>query len=226
MGSNKILRNVIDVTWRSDLAYVIGLIASDGYLVRGTNRVGITSKDIEIIDIFKGCFGLQNRIGKRSRSNEGIKKYFYIEFKSKNFYQFLLAIGLTPAKSKTIQAVNVPDEFFADFLRGLFDGDGSFWTTWDRRWPNSFVYYFTISSASRNFLDWLQIRLTTLYGVKGYIKLGAGVYTLQYTKGDTRKLFSTIYYQSDLPHLPRKYIKMKEALDFDREIKQNAHTPR
>ena len=62
---------------------------------------------------FKEAFALQNKVGRYARGGETIKKYFYLDFSHKALYQFLLEIGLTPAKSKTIQGVNVPDLFFA-----------------------------------------------------------------------------------------------------------------
>lgn len=226
MGSNRILRNVINLKWRSDLAYIIGLIASDGYLHNTVKQIGITSKDIEVVQMFKTALAVSNKIGLSARGGETEKKYFYVRFKSKQFYNFLLGIGITPLKSKTIQSVAVPDRFFADFLRGLFDGDGTFWTFWDKRWPNSFGYHTAFYSASEVFMIWLLEKLRYLYGVKGFIKLGAGVYEIRYAKGDSKKLFEKMYYSKDILFLKRKYIKVKEALDFDLQIKQNAHTPR
>ncbi len=83
--------------------------------------------------------------------------------------------------------MDVPDEFFADFLRGLFDGDGTFYTYWDTRWPRSFVYKISFASASSDFIIWFKDRLTQLYRVKGYICKGDGVLNIQYTKGDSEK---------------------------------------
>lgn len=206
------------VCWTSELAYIIGLIASDGYLAKQTNRIGIVSKDLEIIDIFRNVLIINNKMMIKARGGEKEKKYMYLEWKDKNFYNFLLAIGLTPAKSKTIQRVDIPDKFFKDFLRGFFDGDGTFWTAWDRRWPNSFVFHIALYSGSRVFMEWMRQKLTTLYGVKGYIKRGAGVFEVRYAKGDSRKLFETMYYQKDLLFLSRKYLKIKEALAFDQKI--------
>lgn len=179
-----------------------------------------------MIELFRKALFIENKVSKRARGGEKEKKYLYLEFKDKGFYQFLLRLGITPAKSKTIQSVDIPDQFFADFLRGVFDGDGTFWSTWDKRWPNSFVYYLGISSASLSFLQWFKQRLTDLYGVKGYIAPGKGAYTIRYVKGDSRTLFKVMYYSDDLLFLDRKYNKIKTALDFDSQIKQTSRTPR
>lgn len=215
-------RNIVDVTWRSDLAYVIGLIVSDGNLHRDTARIGITSKDLEIVELFGKALGIRNKWSRHARGGKPRIEYYYLTFKSRQFYDFLLDIGITPAKSKTIKAVDVPDEFFPDFLRGVCDGDGTFWTHWDTRWSNSFVFHLALYSASEVFIRWIHQRLHSIYGTNGHIKKGAGVYEIRYAKGDSKKLFEIMYYNHDIMFLSRKYHKIKEALDFDQKIKQNA----
>lgn len=212
--------------WSSNFAYAIGLIASDGYLAKDTYRIGLVSKDSELIEHFRTCFSLTNKVSWRARGGNPPTKYQYLEFKRKSLYEFLNSIGITATKSRTIQSVEVPDEFFADFLRGLIDGDGTFWSHWDKRWPNSFVYHLEIASASPVLISWLKQRLTKLYGVKGVICQGKGVQSIRYVKGDSRKLVEKMYYQNDLLYLRRKYEKIMAALDFDLQLKQSVHTPR
>ena len=49
---------------------------------------------------------------------------FVIQFGDRIFYDFLISLGITPAKSKTIASLKIPEKYFADFLRGCIDGDG------------------------------------------------------------------------------------------------------
>ena len=44
---------------------------------------------------------------------------FQIQFGDVVFYQWLLSLGLTPNKSKTIGPLKIPYEYFFDFLRGF-----------------------------------------------------------------------------------------------------------
>lgn len=220
------LVNVFDLKWTPNLAYAIGLITSDGYLAKKTKLVGFCSKEIEMINLYKQAMNIAKKPGRHARGGEKEKKYYYIEFKSKQFYEYLNRIGVTATKSRTISHVTVPDAVFADFFRGLFDGDGTFWTTWDKRWPNSFVYILGISSASTDFINWLKNRLTNLYGVRGYVAKGAGVLTIRYTKRDSKVLFEKMYYSDNLLRLERKYQKIKNALDFDDNLRQNTTTQR
>jgi hypothetical protein len=215
------LQHKIKIEWSPNFAYAIGLITSDGSLNKDERHINFVSKESEMINNFKQSLLLSNQVSKRARGGETEKKYFSISFGDKIFYKFLNSIGLWAKKSKTIQQVNIPDEYFKDFLRGLFDGDGSFHIFWDKRWPNSFGYKIFFYSASKNFLDWLKIRLTKLYTVKGLLRhhKGAGVYGLQYVKGDSAKLFNVMHQENDRLFLKRKYDKINNAIQFDKKIK-------
>ena len=204
--------------WSSNLAYAVGLIASDGCLSKDRRHISLASMDKELVENLKAALRIGNKIYRSGRGGEIIKKYYSINFGDIIFYKFLNRIGLTSAKSKTIRLVAVPNKFFADFLRGLFDGDGSFYSFWDRRWPKSFGFKLSIASASAYFINWLKRKLTTLYGVKGYLHQGAGVLNLEYVKGDTRKLLQVMYLRDNILFLKRKYDKIKTVLRYDAEL--------
>lgn len=53
MDYKRILINVIDTTWRSEFAYAVGLIASDGCLRKDTMEVRFVSKELEMIRLYK-----------------------------------------------------------------------------------------------------------------------------------------------------------------------------
>mgnify|MGYP000123670290 CR=1 FL=1 len=213
-------QNKIRISWSPKFAYAIGLITSDGCLSSDRRHIIFKSIDKELVENIKIALSLKNKIGRSTRGGERIKKYFNIQFGDIIFYQFLNRIGLESAKSKTIKKVKVPDEFFVDFLRGLFDGDGTFYSSWDKRWPNSFVFQMSFSSASLDFLKWLKLKLTTFYKVRGFICKGKGVFNLRYTKGYSKKLFSKMYYDENLLILLRKYVKIKNTLFQDKIIRQ------
>ena len=206
----------IDLRWSKNLAYAVGLITADGWLNKDKRHLGFTSKDLQLIRAFKKSLKLNNKISKHARGGETEKRYYGITFGDIYFYKFLNSIGLTSAKSKTINHVKVPQLYFPDFLRGLFDGDGSFYTFRDKRWPNSFSFKLSIASASLNFLNWLKVILTQYYSVKGYMHKGVGVWNLEYVKGDTKKLFYIMYYPAHSLRLNIKYRKIKDAIVQDK----------
>lgn len=215
------LQYKIKIKWSSNLAYAIGLIASDGCLNKDQRHISFCSKEQEMMNNFKDSLGINNKIGKYARGGEIDKRYFQISFGDKAFYKFLNSIGLWARKSKTIQQVSVPDEYFKDFLRGVFDGDGSFYTFWDKRWPNSFGYKIFFYSASKNFLEWLKNKLKKLYTVKGLLRhhKSVGVYGIQYVKGDSKKLFTIMHMGKERLFLKRKHDKIQKAIQFDQKIK-------
>ncbi len=130
------------------------------------------------------------------------------------FYKFLLNIGLTPNKSKTLGALKIPDKFFFSFLRGLFDGDGYTYSYFDSRWPNSFMLYLGFCSASEVFIEWLQKEIKNKTGVKGSIFSGSktsNLILLRYAKKESLVLIKLMY-KDKSPYLERKKLKIDKAL--------------
>ena len=160
---------------------------------------------------------LTNKIGKKSRGGGKDRKYFQVQFGDVAFYKFLLDIGLMPAKSKVLEKKLVSDEFFFDFLRGHFDGDGTFYSYWDPRWRSSFMFYTVFISASKNHIFWLKEHLSQKLGIKGHITRNSSNVCLQlkYAKSESLKLLREVYYNpSDGFFLNRKYLKIKKALSI------------
>jgi len=48
-----------------------------------------------------------------------VKKCFVIQIGDIVFYKFLLSIGLTPRKTKTIGSIKIPQKYFLIFLEGV-----------------------------------------------------------------------------------------------------------
>lgn len=168
---------------------------------------------MELIKLFRACLCLDNAIGRKVRSNEREKRYYQVQFGDVIFYRFLLDIGLTPKKSKTIGSLKIPDDFFFDFLRGYFDGDGSVFSHKDRRWKNSIMHYLVFISASRNHLQWIQDTNRRLLSIRGAISQGGrGVFQLRYAKRESRLLAKRLYYHLVLPYGKRKFRKLQKIM--------------
>lgn len=203
----------VNLQWSSEFAYALGLITTDGNLSSDKWHINFTAKDFDLVETFKSCLGISNRIGRKSRGGNSEKKYFQVQFGDVLFYNFLTAIGLTPAKSKTIGAIKIPDEYFQDFLRGHFDGDGTFYSYWDSRWKSSFMFYTVFISASIQHIQWLRERLSTLLGVTGHVASDGRriTYHLKYAKKESIKIIKFMY-QNNFPCLQRKLLKIESVL--------------
>lgn len=202
------------IRWSAKLAYVIGLIASDGCLSKDGRHIDFTSKDLEQVQTFAKLLKLDNKIGVKSRSKTSDQLYYRVEFGDVTLYRFLLKIGLTPSKSKTIGKLLIPDKYFIDFLRGSFDGDGHSYSYWDPRWRSSFRLYVGFSSASFEHLAWLQSKIENFYNLKGIIKKGTRAFQLEFAKYSSLVLIEKIYYRRSLPLLTRKHSKIQVALSI------------
>lgn len=205
------------IRWSPETAYAVGLIATDGCLYNNGRHINFTSKDLELINTFKKCLGIKNKISTKHSGFNRRNLCYFIQFGDVSFYQFLIDIGLTPAKSKTMGALAVPDQLMPDLLRGLHDGDGSFSSYYDPRWPMSFLFYLSFVSASKSHLVWLRNTLQRILGVSGhglYAPTG-GVYQLKFAKQEARKIIDFMYYRPNIPCLERKREKIYNALKND-----------
>ena len=204
----------VDLTWTAKLAYVIGVITTDGNLSPDGRHINITSKDYEMVVSIRKLLKLKNKIGKKARGGSQAKIYSVLQFGDINFYEFLLSIGLMPAKSKTLKALSIPRTYFVDFLRGCIDGDGSIgaFKHPESRFPQIRV---RLVSASPSFLMWMLHSVQTVLRIKGgyvYKNKNSSVSTLSFGKEDSRKIISLMYYEKSVPALARKRKRARALL--------------
>ena len=100
--------------WTADLAYVVGLIATDGNLSRKPGRMSIMSNDTDLLDLVRRRLDLRVAIMPH-RGGYGHRCH-RIVWSDWRFFGWLVTIGLTPAKSLTLGPLAVPDEYFPDFI--------------------------------------------------------------------------------------------------------------
>ena len=212
-GWDKVKRIVPDerLQWSPEFAYIVGLLASDGNLDKDSNEVKLASTDREITDLYCRCLGLRPHDISSTIWNDLVATEVYVRIEQRLHYKVqyhiafsdyvyrarLEAIGLTPNKSKTLGPLAIPDEYFRDFLRGEFDGDGC----WSGERHAKRKYALGIfTSGSRVYLDWLHETIQRMLGIKGHIyKID-----LRFEGKHAEKLGEFMYYTPDVPCLSRK----------------------
>ncbi len=207
----------VKIKWSAEFAYAIGLLVSDGCLYNDGRHICFVSKDLEQIENYISCLDLKVKIG-TSKSGYSTSTAFRAQISDVCFYNFLISIGITPAKSKTLSTVLIPKKFFFDFLRGSFDGDGCFYSYWDKRWRSSYMFYLTFGSASKQHIDWIQKTIFDIVGLSGHIskaKNDSSIYSLRYAKKDALVIIDKMYYNPKVVCLSRKRIKIEEALEIE-----------
>ena len=201
-----------DIVWTSNLAYVVGLITTDGNLSPDGRHIDFTSNDRDLIDTLKKCLGLKNKIGRKQSGYTKKLSCLRIQFGNVALYRWLLEIGLMPNKSKRMWAITVPDKFFFDFLRGHLDGDGSIRKYQDPVYPKSTRLYVNFLSASRLHILWIKDKIKELLDVSGFIRTVPRAYSVTFNKYDSIKLLNEMYPSRDVPCLRRKFVIAEKFL--------------
>ncbi len=208
--------------WTPKLAYVVGLLVTDGNLSSDGKNVVMRSAELEMLNTFKCCLGIDTMIGKDKN-----RPYYRVQYCSVQFYDWLLKIGLFPAKSYTIGEIAVPDEFFRDYFRGCIDGDGSIQTYRDEynsykdRTYTTQRLFIKLVSASQKHIVWLQQKIESLTQVKGFICVSkpknekhVPLWQLKFAKKDSLQLIEWMYYNDDVPCLTRKRLIAETAKEI------------
>jgi len=224
--------------WTSNLAYVIGLITTDGCLSNNERSIIMSSSDIQLLKTFKECLNLSNKIS-RTKNNGWAKRPCYkVQFGNVQLYRWFLKIGLTPRKTYTIGALDVPDKYFRDFLRGHLDGDGSIWTYKDyyniSKNPK-YIYnrlWIRFMSASKIHMEWLGQNINRLLSIYGHTYQRkpwrsyqtTSMWKLKFAKKESAKLISWLYYHPDVPCLKRKKLRAQRALKLIAKEKRRKYT--
>jgi hypothetical protein len=208
-------RTTLAVEWSDDMAYIVGLTATDGCLITGRRKINFKSRDRELVALYLQLLGRTNPI-KHQKTRTGGLAYF-TEFGDAELYRWFQSIGLTPRKSLTLGALNVPDPFLSALLRGLLEGDGTIQNFTHRPTPRTYPEYTYerlwtyFTSASRAHLDWVQARVRALYGLVGHIEQMPrhdgrhDFFRLKFGNRESTVLLSKIYPAADLPKLERKW---------------------
>lgn len=222
--------------WTNDLAYIVGLLVTDGNLSKDGRHINLRSSDKDLLQTFKNCLSLNNKIALSINNGYAKKPSYRIQFGNVQLYKWLLEIGLFPAKTYTIGGIKIPDQYFRDFLRGHLDGDGTIMTYQDkygfyrgRQYINQRVYIKFIS-ASKIHIDWLYNKIRELTLLKGSLatshpeKGKVPIWTIKFSKIESIKLIYWIYYKENLPCLQRKMLLAKQILQTVLDTKRKKYT--
>lgn len=203
-------------SWTAQLAYAVGLIATDGCLSSDRKTVVQVSKDRDLLVTFKECIGSEARILWNQRA-------FRVQIVDVGLYRWLESIGLMRRKSLTLGSVVVPDRVFLDFTRGLLDGDGSVKVGMvvpnPRRYPDHTYQRLRVEfhSASEAHLVWLRCELRRLLGLRGWSTVRTRpigrrhpLHVLRYSKHESIALLTALYRDPCAPRLERKWARWSD----------------
>lgn len=210
--------------WSPDLAYVVGLLVTDGHLSSDGRHIVYKSIDRDLVQSLRRALPTKNSVFIRIDKRKGRKPAHVLQFSDVRFYRWLLSIGVTPRKTLTIGDLPIPPEFFRDFLRGHLDGDGSIFSYQDRynvykgkRYRNTRIYTKFIS-ASETHIRWLYEMIQKYSPIQGALlykpatKTRVRIWEIKIAKYESLKLFRWLYYRKNLPSLSRKRLLAERFL--------------
>lgn len=112
-------------TWSKEMAWVLGLYLTDGCISEepfGNNRMSFNSIDKDLVEKIRLHMKSTHDVFVDKR---GPRTQYILSYISQKISDDLMNHGLSSRKSLTVRMPEVPQEFFPDFARGVFEGDGS-----------------------------------------------------------------------------------------------------
>ena len=203
--------------WTPDLAYIAGLLTTDGNMSKDGRHIVMRSSDKDLLKTFNSCLKIKNKIATTHNNGYAKRPSYRVQYSNASLYRWFVTVGLKPAKTYTIGALKIPKKFFRDFLRGHLDGDGyiqHYIDTYNeykgKRYSNKRIYTRFIS-ASKKHIYWLYNMTIKCLPVKGAIIFKKGrsekhvpMWEIKFAKYASLKLLKWLYYRRNLPYLNRK----------------------
>lgn len=212
-GVNRRIHDVNDNYFSEEnhnMAYLLGFLASDGTIRKNDNsvKIGLSSVDRDFLLTIKKEIGYQGELTDYITSN-GFS-VSELRFTSKQIKADLAKYNIIPNKTFIYTfPKNLKREYWIDFIRGYFDGDGSVSTASSEaiRWQVCSTNPDVLNTIVDFFFEEYEIPKVNLQWQEKVHRL----YYIQYSTTATRKIFQILYTPNCLK-LPRKYEKFKKLV--------------
>lgn len=198
-------------------AYILGLIVSDGYIPPQKCRFTFQIKDLEILQFITKELNTDQPINNEyifdKRTNKTYQKYT-LNINSTKLVKDLYKLNIFNKKSFNAEMPNIALQYYPDFFRGLFDGDGSI-AKEGLRYRYSQIATLPIMNILLNEFSNLNINKTKLIDICSnnpdkIFKIKQG------SNKDLNSLFNYMYHDNNIFYLKRKYNKFNKAIQHGR----------
>jgi hypothetical protein len=223
--SKHTMDNTFFKSWSPAMAYVLGVIYTDGNLLpsskrdstyqsSGASRLSVAQKEPELLQKILALMGSNAKIyqGKQSLTGNPIYQF---SVNDEDIYEDLICLGLSPKKSLTMSFPTVDSDCVRHFIRGCWDGDGSvYWENGNPDKPRA-----SYISGSKRFVEEMLRQLASL-GLPPaamYSSARSKAFYFRYGGVDCVKLYHVFYDRvGEEMYLTRKYERFKSiATDFE-----------
>jgi len=202
-----------------NMSYIIGLLQTDGNLYESSKTKGRISlelniKDFDIIDKLIQYIPVNYSISKRERvTNYGQSSTISLRICDKNFREFIKKCGVPSGKKSNI--IDYPKNIKyseIDYIRGLYDGDGSLGITSNNK-P-----FISIVTSSENLMKYITNYITKILQtpLKNINRNNRDkIYNITIMNEDAVNFTKHLYYENCLS-LNRKNNKAQEIFKWKR----------
>ena len=202
--SKKVNNDYFD-TLNQENVYYLGFFAADSTIRKTRNeiKIGLSSVDKSFLEELKEKMGIEKDVHVYT-TNNGFE-CVELTFSSEKIKKTLAQYDIVPNKTITgIHLTNIPDEFKLAFIKGFFDGDGSF--SYNKNTKQAKVSF---TSYTREILEEIQKFIK-----EGYIYSDSRrdqLFSLELSTLPSLRLMES-FYSLDTPCLERKKQKYFECL--------------
>lgn len=202
------LENYFDIIDTKNKAYILGLLYADG---SNDEKQGVIQLRLQYNDV-----DILHKISKELRSNVPIRYNIYKQWKntwelnlcSKYFSHALAQLGMVQNKSLILQfPTDLLEEYYSDFIRGYFDGDGCLYIRGRSVCKITFIGTLQMMTKIQNILsEKCDLNKTKIYHCDN-------VYTFDYGGiYQIKRIFDYLYNEPQM-FLDRKYFKFLNCLE-------------
>lgn len=187
-----------------DKYYWLGFLAADGNVSKLENCVSIELKTEDRLHLEKIRDFLGSNAPIVDRINNSGCHCSRIVFCSTLFSQFLKEYNIIPNKSLlfTIPLDKIPQEFLFDFIRGLYDGDGSIYL-------HNKLIVFSFCSGNKECV----FQVKEILQIKNKLDSSGGAWRIATAGKKALAVFDKIYQNSSVNNrLDRKFLKYQQTL--------------
>lgn len=215
VGFNNILKSdfeFFDSIDTEEKAYILGFFAADGCITDYEMKIHLSSKDKEILwkikKALKSEVEIRDRTNICSLTNKSVEVSMF-NISSQYLVNSLKNLGFTSNKTIDCKFPPIPKEVYLYFIRGYFDGDGSF----TKYLTNSSTKYCLNLCGTESFLLFIKDYLESLNLFKFNKKLTKRFNTencclsLNMSGKKNCIQFLNLLYKDSNIHLDRKYNK-------------------
>lgn len=193
--------------WNDDMAYILGFIYADGN-VKGTQlSIGLSEIDTELLELIKDKLEYEGELKFRKST-----KSTRLTIRSCIMTDDLKQLGVIENKSLKTKIPNIPQQYFKDFVRGFFDGDGSIGIHMKNQIRTRFF------SGSKEFLIELSQRLHDEIGINIPTiskDRRSECFGINYSTKNSKIIFNYLYSDKYCMKLNRKYEKFIEGIELN-----------